>query len=255
MAKAPTPSLAGIASRRWREAAAASGSWTATRELARDLWDFLRESTPARRRARYGDIDYDFDSGADTTAATVDWRTRLAAALSGAPYQPSEPTLFREMLGALPLQPRSPQDFTFIDVGSGKGRALLLAADAGFRRIIGVEVVPALHAVAVENIRRREAAQPAAARDSSQIESVLADARDFELPREPLVIYLFNPLPEAALAVFIARVQQSLTESPRRIFILYHNPILEHVLASCSVLVKVAGTHQYSLYRAQSEAQ
>jgi len=212
----------------------------------------MRESTPARRRARYGDMDYDFDSGADTSAATVGWRSRLAAALSGAPYQPSEPALFAEMLRALPLEPSVLKDFTFLDVGSGKGRALLLAADAGFARVIGAEIVPELHAVAEANIRKRHEQQPAAVAGGGQtIASVLADARDFPLPSGPLVVYLFNPLPEAALAGFIARLEHSLAESPRPLFVIYHNPLLEHVLARSNVLVRLGGTHQYSLFRAR----
>jgi len=253
MATEPSPSPLRIARRRWRETAAAGGPWTATRELAADFWYFLRDSTPARRRARYGDVDYDFDTGADTTAATVGWRSRLAAAVSGAPYQPSEPELFAEMLRALPLGTKAPKDFTFLDVGSGKGRALLLAADAGFARVVGVEIVPELHAVAEANIRKRREQQAAASASAEQqIESVLADARDFLLPSGPLVIYLFNPLPEAALAGFIARLEQethSLAESPRPLLVIYHNPLLEHVLARSAALIKLSGTHQYSIYR------
>ena len=250
MASEPRPSLLRIAGRRWRETAAATGTWHAARELAADLWEFLRESTPERRRGRYGDIDYDFDSGADTTAANVDWRTRLAAALSGAPYQPSEPMLFRKMMRALPLAPLEAQGFTFIDLGSGKGRALLLAADEGFARVLGIEIVPALHAAALANIRSRIESQRASV-PTQVIESHLGDARDLELPPGPLVIYLFNPLTEAALAAFIAQLEGSLADSPRPVFILYHNPLLEHVLARSAALMKLGGTHQYVIYRSR----
>jgi len=35
--------------------------------------------------------------------------------------------------------------FTFIDLGAGKGRALLMASDYLFQKIIGVEFMPELH--------------------------------------------------------------------------------------------------------------
>lgn len=239
-------SLLGLAAQRWRGTAAALGAWRATRESASDLWYFLRDSTPERRRARYGDLDYDFESGADTTAANVGWRTRLAAALGGSAYQPSEPALFHEMVRALPLEPRELADFTFIDIGSGKGRALLLAAEYPFRRIVGVEIVAGLNAAAEANIHRRREQAPT----SPPMETWTGDACDFRLPAGPLVVYLFNPLPEAALVKFVAGLEESLRAAPRPLVILYHNPLLEHVLAKAQKLEKSGGTHQYAIYRA-----
>ena len=44
--------------------------------------------------------------------------------------------------------PHGIQDYTFLDIGSGKGRVLMLASDAPFRHIVGVELSPALTAIA-----------------------------------------------------------------------------------------------------------
>jgi SAM-dependent methyltransferase len=238
------PGILAVAKRRWREAAQHAGAWGATRELTGDLWYWLRDSTPERRRARYGDIEYDFESGANTTAANVGWRTRLLAAVAGAPYQPSEPALFHAMIRALPLRPA---EFTFVDIGSGKGRALLLAAEHGFRDVAGVELVPELHAIAVENIRQWQAAD----RSGRRIVAQLGDAREFDFPAAPLVVYLFNPLPEAALRAVIARLERSLAQAPRAVYILYHNPLLERVLAAAAGFERLDGTHQYVVYRAR----
>ena len=95
--------------------------------------EFVRDSTPERRRQRYGDVQYDWDYRVDTTSATIGWRDRLLGMLHS-PYQPTEPSLFHEMLSALKIDFR---EFTFIDLGSGKGRVLLMAADYPFRRIVG----------------------------------------------------------------------------------------------------------------------
>jgi methylase of polypeptide subunit release factors len=44
------------------------------------------------------------------------------------------------------------KDFTFIDLGSGKGRALVLALSYPFRRVVGVEFALELHRVAEANL-------------------------------------------------------------------------------------------------------
>ena len=227
---------------RWREARSHYGFGGALRRLLGEAAEFLRDSTPARKRSRYGDMDFDWEHRVDTTAGTLDHRVRLAAVLGGSPYQPSEPALFHEMLTALALD--WPQ-FTFLDLGSGKGRALLLAADYPFRRIVGVEFVPQLHQVAQQNIRKYHAPQ----QKCYAIESICADARDFAFPPEPLLLYLFNPLPEPGLRAVIGNLERSIAQAPRPVYVLYHNPLLEHVLAACASLEKSGGTHQYAIYR------
>jgi hypothetical protein len=82
-----------------------------------------------------------------------------------------------------------------------------------------------------------------------QIESVIADAREFELPEEPLVLYLFNPLPERALSDALQRLEKSLIQAPRPVWIVYHNPLLETTFGASAFLEKAGGTSQYSLYR------
>ena len=62
--------------------------------IFRNLWRFLRDSTPERRRQRYGDMEYDWEHRVDTTSGTVGWRTRLLG-LFHSPYQPTEPVLFK----------------------------------------------------------------------------------------------------------------------------------------------------------------
>jgi SAM-dependent methyltransferase len=201
------------------------------------VWEFVCECTPQRRRARYGDVEYDWDlQGVDTTSATVSMRTRLLAAIAGAPYQPTEPLIFAEMLQALAIDFSK---FTFIDIGSGKGRTLLMAAELGFRRVIGVELLPELHEVAVRNM---------AATGRANIESVCVDARDYQFPPDPLVLYLFNPLPAAAIAQLLGTLSASLEQYPREVKLIYHNPLFEDVLAIVPFLTKSHSTYQYAIY-------
>ena len=63
-----------------------------------EMWEFLREATPHRRKQRYGDMDFDWDYRVDTTSANVSRRADLLAALAGYRYQPSDPALFHESI-------------------------------------------------------------------------------------------------------------------------------------------------------------
>jgi SAM-dependent methyltransferase len=224
----------------WREEASSAGFWRTLRGLVALLWQFARESTPSQRRQRYGDVDYDWDFRVDTTSATVGWRERLLG-LFHSPYQPTDPALFHRMLAELKIDFRG---FTFVDIGSGKGRVLLMAADYRFRRVLGVELLPSLHCVAEENIRNYKSDS----RRCWAVESACMDARRFEFPPEPTVLYLFNPLPEPGLIEMLSNLEISLRDHPRTVYVLYHNPLLEHVLARSVIFKKIAGTHQYSVF-------
>lgn len=206
-------------------------------EFLRRSWAFVHDSTPEQRRRRFGDADFDWDRRVNTTSGTVGWRERLVGAFTSG-YQATEPALFHEMLDALPLDFR---EFTFLDLGSGKGRALLLASDYPFRRIIGVELLPGLHCVAQENLRNYKGA----AQRCFALESICADARDFQFPNEPLLVYIFNPFLESILQQVVATLERSLAAHPRPVCILYHNPLLGGVITRRGIFAVISGTHQY----------
>ena len=228
----------------WKDVAARHGRTVATRQLLSNLLEFARDSTPERLRQRYGDAEYDWEHRVNTTSAAVGWRERLLGVFHS-PYQPTEPGLFHEMMGALSRQTGFAfGDFVFIDLGSGKGRTLLMASDYPFCRVVGVELLPALNLIAQENLNKyRSDAQKCFA-----IESTCADAAGFDFPGEPIVLFLFNPFPESGLRRVIANLEQSLREYPRKVYVLYHNPLLEHVLSASAILKRICGTHQYSLF-------
>ena len=240
----PGPSLAKAIRNWWKENSTRDGILSTAKRFISTLWEFARESTPSRRRQRYGDVEFDWDYRVDTTGATIGWRDRLLGHFHS-PYQPTEPALFREMIENLTLASAkfNPGEFTFIDIGSGKGRALLMAADYPFQRILGIELLPELHRVARENIGKYKSSS----QQCFTIECLLGDAREFAFPLEPTVLYLFNPLPESGLVKMVSNLKHSLQEHPRPILVLYHNPLLEHVLTQSGALEKIAGTHQYSI--------
>jgi hypothetical protein len=240
---APTPAITipRALVRWWRENLPRLGLTRASGMFLGEMWEFLREATPGRRKQRYGDMEFDWDNRVDTTSANVSRRADLLAVLTGHRYQPSDPAIFHESIRSLGIDY---SQFQFIDLGSGKGRTLLMASDYPFQRIVGVEAVPALHGVAVENIHR----YTSPTQRCLDLESLCGDARDFQFPPAPLVVFLFNPLPEAGLRVVMANLRASLREHPRSFYAVYHNPLLEHVLAEDGGLRRVRGDLRYAIY-------
>jgi SAM-dependent methyltransferase len=254
--------------RHWRSSVRYYGLRHTLWQITEAAYRFLRELLPDRRKAKFGDLDYDFDHSMDTTRANVGFRAQMIAALTGHQYFPTEPWLFEEMMQALARSTQQSalsiqssaarqrtasstglQDFTFIDLGSGKGRVLLMAAPYGFKRIIGVEFMPEWHRVAEENIRKYTANCAVENKPAAAIESLCMDARDFEFPAGPLVVYMFNPFPEPVLAAVLERLRQSLLKDSRPVFVGYRYLELERLLANSDWLEKIAETQQWAIYR------
>jgi hypothetical protein len=214
------------------------GGTSALRSLCELATDYL----PARQRLRYGDIDYDFDHGVNTTWARPSLAVRLREVFTRGKYQPSEPELFHHILGAA----RIPyEEFIFIDLGSGKGRTLLMASDYPFRLIIGAEIIPELHETAQQNIQRYRSEN----QKCFALEAWLGDARQFPFPPEPMLVYLFNPFPEDILRTVLERIRESVEQQPREVCVIYHNLVHEGVFRSMHYLHPVHRTHQYAIYR------
>jgi SAM-dependent methyltransferase len=208
-------------------------------QLARGGFELIRDSLPSRRRLRFGDLDFDFEQRADTTWSNVRLGTRLKEVFAGRGYQPTDPSIFREMMGTIMTDLSS---YTFLDLGSGKGRALLLAREYGFRKIVGLELLPELHEVAKKNIARLPTGE------SERFELLCGDAREFGFPSGPLFLYLFDPFPAEILAEIIKNLEVSMVREPRPVIVAYQNPVSEKVLAASRKLHKLGGTLQWALY-------
>jgi len=136
-----------------------------------------------------------------------------------------EPTPVGELDALLAHVPFPFEGAAFVDLGAGMGRALLAAASYPFRRIVGVEISPALAAIARDNLEifERRAARPPRCRD---LRIVCEDAAAYRFPRGDLVVYLYNPFD----ATLVARVAANLARVPRkRLAVIYHTPVERHV--------------------------
>jgi SAM-dependent methyltransferase len=117
--------------------------------------------------------------------------------------------------------------YTFIDLGAGMGRALLLAAAYPFRAVVGVELHPALARIA----RRNLALWRAAGRTHVPMHMHCRDAADFPLPPGPCLVFLFNPFGAPVLRRLLQAWKQSLAGHAGQLDILYVNDEQRNVLA------------------------
>ena len=110
-------------------------------------------------------------------------------------------------------------DTTFIDLGAGMGRALLLASELGFKTVAGVELHPALARIARKNVSLWRAA----GRERGAIRIVQGDAVEFALPPGPLLAFLFNPFGAPVLRRLLKRWRKALVAPLQGLDLLYVN--------------------------------
>ena len=127
-----------------------------------------------------------------------------------------EPTPIAEAQRLLDEIPQPLEDTTFIDLGSGMGRVVLLAARRPFKAVVGVELSPTLHEVARDNFGRYGGGDLRC----HDVRFVRADAAEYRFPRGDLAVYLYNPF---RAQVFRA-VLEHLAAQRRDITLLYHTP-------------------------------
>jgi SAM-dependent methyltransferase len=146
---------------------------------------------------------------------------------------------------ALKFLPVDHRDFTFVDFGCGKGKALLIASDWPFREIIGVELSPALVGVAERNIATYRGKK----KGCRSFRLVCADARDYEIPPGSAVLYFFDPFREPVLRAVIERVGRSVAQCPREVFIIYKHAVHRTMMDALPFLSLVRESPWYVIYR------
>jgi SAM-dependent methyltransferase len=165
---------------------------------------------PDRRRQRRIDDEYDrshaVDTGGIVRLQTLDIGSENRDL--GVRYEATNPEWFRELVGSLPI---NYGEFVFVDFGSGKGRALMLASEFPFERIVGVEFSPELTKVARRNLERFRSER----QQCRAFEVVCTDAVDYEIPQAPTVLYFYNPFRAPVLRRVLSGVRASLEAAPR----------------------------------------
>lgn len=150
--------------------------------------------------------DFDARYGTDTGGLINLWQYRIDS--PNAKYGVSYGSASEQHIQAL-LSP-FPRTASFVDLGCGKGRPLIVAATMGFKTIIGVEFVRELAEIARNNLRKT----------GTNATVVCADAVSYKYPPGPLIIYLYDPFGAAVMA----SVARNLKRHKEELWVIYINP-------------------------------
>jgi SAM-dependent methyltransferase len=143
------------------------------------------------------------------------------------------PVNWRQLRRVLPPGSVTDRD-VFIDLGSGKGRAVLEAAQYPFRRVIGVELLPELGEIARQNLA--ETTRKLRCRD---VELVTADLQGYRIPDDVTVFFTNNAVRGAVFATVLREISASLARNPRPARLIYGNPLDDEAVLATGVWRKV----------------
>jgi SAM-dependent methyltransferase len=172
------------------------------------------------RRLRAGVLDRLFErSGETSEAVRLD---DLGLAREG--YHDYEPSGWRSFKRAMRGVKVGPSD-TFLDIGCGKGRVVEQAARRPFKRVLGVEL-----SVELAEQARQLAERERDRRRCGSVEIFAADITTWQVPDDVTVIYVYNALSGDALVAMLDRIAESAGRAPRRLLMLYVNPLSERTV-------------------------
>lgn len=135
-------------------------------------------------------------------------------------YEPVPYRLLDRMFARLELGAAD----VFVDLGSGKGRVVCAAARLPVAKVIGVELVPALHFDAEENVGRLRGAQ-------APVELICGSATEFDFA-DVTALALLNPFSGETMASVLRNLRRSLEQQPRVVRIAYVNAVCAHLFAA-----------------------
>ena len=112
----------------------------------------------------------------------------------------------------------------FIDFGSGKGRVLFCAENAGFNNLIGVELDKELVANASENLKRY-----LLKRKESNFCFSCENALNYVIPEDAATFFFFNPFSEKIMEQVVKIINDYQKKTNSEIYAIYVNPQFKNV--------------------------
>ena len=207
----------------------------------------IRGCIHARRKDRADGFDRRFGTDTDRRISLEDLDATGPDVLPLWRYWPTLEAPFRRMMEAANIRH---EEFVFVDLGSGKGRALFYASDLPFSRIVGVEISPALHRVAEQNI----SIYGSITQRCFRFELLNMDAAAYPLPRENTLLYLFQPFPAHTMEAVLRNVIESVRSHAHQVAIAYINPLFDRLILETGIFERHAsgpsqqGEFAWSLY-------
>ncbi len=136
------------------------------------------------------------------------------------------------------------EEYVFIDVGAGKGRALLLASDYPFKEFIGIEFSKEVYNIANSNINKFISIN----KKNYNYNLLYMDATEYTFPNENIILFLYNPFDGQVLYNFIDNIKQHIESTTKDFIIIYHYPMYSDLYNKQSFLKLKVSTEKYCIY-------
>lgn len=180
-------------------------------------------------------IDYYFDMkyGTNTMSRSKleDLKIESNYKERGGMYQATRALPLRKLFKNLMI----PNGSVFVDFGCGKGRVLLIASAFGFKELRGVEFSPELCEIAQNNC----SVYKDKTKGKAEFRIIESDVVDYIIKDDENVFFMFNPFDAVVLSKVIKNIITSLTRQPRKILIIYHNPVYGGIIENQGSFVKL----------------
>jgi SAM-dependent methyltransferase len=134
-----------------------------------------------------------------------------------------------------------PKDGVFVDFGSGKGRVLMMAAELGFDRIVGVEFSHELCDIARKNLAVFQAKTGL----NADIQVMEMDVVDYEIRPVENVFFMFNPFDSEIMKIVVDKISKSVHDHPRKTWLIYQYPECRDAI-DANERFELTGRHQWS---------
>lgn len=195
------------------------------------VWKNVTYPFSRKARARASETKFDRSLGIDTggTVHVPNLGVDEKRAQSATAYDATPARIAEHLIDLIADRARG---FTFIDMGSGKGRVLLLAARRPFARVVGVELSERLCRIARDNAAKFARRFP----DLAPISIHNVDAAEYRIPDGPCVLYFYNPFDSSILDRIVANMRSSYERNPRKIVVVYYNPKFPDVFGDLFVV-------------------
>lgn len=131
---------------------------------------------------------------------------------------PYDPAPWRSLRCLLQLASLRPDEFTFIDIGCGKGKMLLAALALPFNRIIGVEFSPLLCQIARNNLASARLIR----RRCARVQVSCSDAAEYPIPDEPTIFFFYNPFTYDVMEIVLGNIVDTQLRTPRPRYLIFY---------------------------------
>ena len=117
------------------------------------------------------------------------------------------------------------ENTSIIDLGSGKGRAMVVATHFGYTNITGIEFARELCEISSENMKKIQHKFP-----GIHWKIINDNVENYAIEANDSVFFMFNPFTGEVLRLFLEKLERSCRQFPRTTWFIYASPLYKQLL-------------------------